>query len=167
MPLPGSHALFANLSRVGARLVSLHLMEVEGTDTRVTFPVVGSGQVDRPRYTPPNGAEAGRVWINGDQYFEGVDLETYASAIGGYQPAEKWLKDRKGRTLSPDDIVHYCRIIAALAETRRRMTETDDTIDTWRLACSLPLWQRVARGDFMKEVELNPLFCFSIHVSCR
>ena len=129
VPLPGGRALFVDLNRSGARLVSLHLMEVKSTDARVTFPVVGSSQVDRPLYTPPKGAQAGRVWINGDQYFDGVDKETYAFAIGGYRPAEKWLKDRKGRILSPDDIEHYCRIIAVLAETRRQMTEIDDIID--------------------------------------
>ena len=127
--LPGSRALFADLSRPGARLVRLHLMDIESTDARVTFPVVGSNRVDRPHYTPPRGVQAGRVCINADQYFDSVDKETYAFAIGGYRPAEKWLKDRKGRILSPDDIEHYCRIIAVLAETRRQMTEIDDIID--------------------------------------
>ena len=129
VPLAESSALFVSLSRVGVRLISVHLMEVESTDARVSFPVIGSGQVDSQRYTPPNGGQAGRVWINTDQYFDGVDHAAYAFAIGGYQPAEKWLKDRRGRMLSPDDVGHYCRIIPVLAETRRRMTEIDNIVD--------------------------------------
>ena len=45
--------------------------------------------------------------------------------IGGYQPAQKWLKDRKGRTLGMDDIQHYRKIIKALHETDRLMQEID------------------------------------------
>ena len=129
VPLPGSRSLFVDLRHTGASLVGMHLMEKESADIRIAFPVVGSSQVDRPRYAPPNGDQPGRVWINADQFFDGVDQETYTFTIGGYQPAEKWLKDRKGRTLTQDDIEHYCKIIAALADTRRRMTEIDDIID--------------------------------------
>lgn len=129
VPLPSNRALFVELCRLGARLVLLHVMEFESTDAEVTFPIVGSSRVDMPRFTPSRSAQAGRVWINTDQYFDGVDHETYTFTVGGYQPAQKWLKDRRGRTLCPDDIEHYCRIIEALAETRRRMTEIDDTID--------------------------------------
>ena len=58
-----------------------------------------------------------------------MDPQTYTFTIGGYRPAEKWLKDRKGRRLSADDVKHYSKIVAALAETRRRMTEVDEIID--------------------------------------
>ena len=81
------------------------------------------------RYTPPMDGLSGRVWINRTQYFDGVDPDTYAFAIGGYRPAEKWLKDRKARTLSEDDIAHYREIIAALTETKELMVEVDDIID--------------------------------------
>ena len=63
----------------------------------------------------------GRVWINPTQYFDNVPLAAWEQAIGGYHPAEKWLKDRKGRALSPDDLRHYQRIILALAKTREVM----------------------------------------------
>ena len=126
MPLSSARALFADLIRPGARLVSLHLMEAEGAYACIKFPVPGSNQVDKLRYTPPKDGLPGQVWINRAQYFDGVDPDTYAFAIGGYRPAEKWLKDRKGRALSEDDIAHYCKVITALAETRRRMAEIDD-----------------------------------------
>ena len=129
VPLPGNRDLFADIIHPGARLVSLHLMEADDTDARTTFPVSGSNKVDKVRYGPPDGRLPGRVWINSDQYFDGVDPDTFAFAIGGYRPAEKWLKDRKGRTLSEDDTAHYRKIIAALAETKGLMAEIDDIIE--------------------------------------
>ncbi len=100
-------------------------METEGADLPA-FPRTGGNRVDRARYTPPSSAaEPGRVWINRDQCFEGVVPETWEFAIGGYCPAEKWLKDRKNRILSFDDIAHYRRVCAALAETRRIMGRID------------------------------------------
>ena len=87
--------------------------------------------MDKVRYMPPStAAEPGRVWINPDQYFEGVESDTWAFAIGGYRPAEKWLKDRKHRILSFNDIAHYRRICAALAETLSTMRQVDQTIET-------------------------------------
>ena len=127
VPLPGDRALFADLIRLGARLVSLHLMEAEGA--QATFPDTGSNQVDKVRYAPPTGSLPGRVWINREQYFESVEPKIWAFTIGGYRPAEKWLKDRKGRTLSEEDIDHYRKIIAALDETRRLMAEIDEIIE--------------------------------------
>ena len=129
VPLPGSHALFIGLCRPGARLVSLHLLEAESTEASATFPIIGSNKVDKVRYTPPMDGLPGRVWINSTQYFDSVDPDTYAFAIGGYRTAEKWLKDRKGRTLSEDDIAHYRKIIAALTETKGLMAEIDDIIE--------------------------------------
>ena len=126
VPLPDDRALFADLIRFGARLVSLHLMEAEGA--QAMFPDTGSNQVDKVRYAPPTGGLPGRVWINREQYFESVEPEIWAFTIGGYRPAEKWLKDRKGRALSEDDIDHYRKIIAALAETRRLMVKIDEVI---------------------------------------
>ncbi|NLZ73316.1 MAG: hypothetical protein GX905_05800, partial [Bacteroidales bacterium] len=67
----------------------------------------------------------GRVWINDEQYFENVPLIAWEFYIGGYQPAQKWLKDRIGRTLSFDDLSHYQNIIHALVETDRLMKEID------------------------------------------
>ena len=71
----------------------------------------------------------GRVWINKTQYFEGVPEDVWEFHIGGYQVCHKWLKDRKGRTLTFDDIQHYCRVVAALGETIRLMEQIDDVIE--------------------------------------
>ena len=129
IPLPGNRAVFSALIFPGARLVSLHLMETEDRGDGAAFHRTGSNQVDKVRYAPPSSGLPGRVWINREQYFESVEPEIWASTIGGYRPAEKWLKDRKGRTLSEDDIDHYRKIVAALTETRRLMAEIDEVIE--------------------------------------
>ena len=109
-PLTG-RALFAALVRLGRRLVALHTMEAEGDDAPA-FPMAGSNRVEKVRYVPP----------------EGVPPETWGFSIGGYRPAEKWLKDRKGRALGFADVARYRRLCAALAETPRIMARIDETI---------------------------------------
>ena len=129
VPITGKLALFTALVEQGERLTSLHLMESEGDDLP-SYPRSGSDRVDGVQYTPPKGDVPGRVLINAAQYFEGVAPETWEFTIGGYRPAEKWLKDRKNRELSYDDIVHYRRICGALAETPRIMACIDDAIES-------------------------------------
>jgi len=65
------------------------------------------------------------------QYFEGVPPEVWNFHIGGYQVCEKWLKDRRGRTLTYDDQVHYCKVVTALSETIRLMAEIDAAVPKW------------------------------------
>ena len=127
IPLPKDRAVFTKLAALGEQLTTLHLMEAEGTD-KPTFPREGSNRVDRVRFTPPTGDTPGRAWINGRQYFEGVSPETWGFTIGGYRPAEKWLKDRKGRTLSFDDLEWYRKICAVLSETPRLMERIDEAM---------------------------------------
>ena len=64
-------------------------------------------------------------------YFQGVEPEVWEFHIGGYQVCDKWLKDRKGRRLSYDDIAHYQKIVVALRETLRLMKEIDEVIAGW------------------------------------
>ena len=71
----------------------------------------------------------GKVWINNDQYFDNVPQVAWEFYIGGYQPAQKWLKDRKGRVLGFDDVRHYQKIIVALVKTDRLMKEIDKIVD--------------------------------------
>ena len=97
VPLTSNRALFTALVGLGQRLASLHLMEADGAD-QPAFPIAGNNQVSKLRYAPPASSAPGRVFINSGQYFEGVTPETWAFTIGGYRPAEKWLKDRKGES---------------------------------------------------------------------
>ena len=98
-------------------------------ETDSLFPFTGDGDnvVDKPVFVPLPQAggekQKGRVQINPDQCFENVPCIAWEFHIGGYQPAQKWLKDRKGRALSFDDVVHYQKIIKILSETDRIMRE--------------------------------------------
>ena len=126
VPFSTSHGLFKRLVEQGRQLVAIHLMETPVLATLVaTYPIVGPNTVDKPSYWE----DSRRVYINSMQYLEGVPPDVWAFHIGGYQVCEKWLKDRKGRTLTADDITHYCRIIAAISETIRIMQEIDEVID--------------------------------------
>ena len=129
IPLISNRLLFIYLIRCGTRLTRLHLMETESVHIQTVFPAKGSNRVGRVRYTPPTGRIPGRVWINQKQYFENVVPETWDFTIGAYRPAYKWLKDRKGRTLSEDDIDHYTEIIAVLCETQYLMDDIDTVIE--------------------------------------
>jgi hypothetical protein len=70
-------------------------------------------------------AQRGQVMLGGGRYFGDIDAAVWEMQIGGYQPLHKWLKDRKGRTLSFDDTLHYMRMVVALGETQRVMGELD------------------------------------------
>jgi predicted helicase len=129
LPLTSNPDLFRALCQLGSELVSLHLMEKHGA-TLTSYPVSGNHTVDKVSYTEPGlGTELGRVWINKIQYFEGVSPEVWNFQVGGYQVCQKWLKDRKGRQLSYDDLTHYQRVVSALSETIRLMTEIDTVIN--------------------------------------
>ncbi|MBN8521462.1 MAG: DNA methyltransferase [Alphaproteobacteria bacterium] len=120
IPFPSDSKIFHALAEKGAALRGLHLMESPVLDKPITtYPVDGDHEVIKPRF------ENGKVWINATQYFGSVPEVAWNFYIGGYQPAQKWLKDRKGRKLTIDDIRHYQRIIVALVETDRIMKEID------------------------------------------
>ena len=125
LPLTSNRDLFAALVEKGSELVALHLMESPKLAELITiFPGKGSNVVEKVRYTDDNR----RVWINPLQYFEGVPREVWEFHIGGYQVLEKWLKDRKGRELSWDDLQHYQKIAVALKETISIMAQIDAAI---------------------------------------
>ena len=128
VPVTGERSLFAVLVELGGRLASLHLMESEA-EGAPGFPKVGDNRVDNVRWVAPGCNSEGRVFINSSQYFNGVTPDVWRFSIGGYRPAEKWLKDRRHRTLSYDDIIHYGRMCAVLAETPRVMARIDEAID--------------------------------------
>ena len=120
IPYPKDAENFSDLVGKGAELRKLHLMEGLPNSTGISFPQTGTLQVDCYRW------EQNRVYINSEQYFEGVPESAWNFYIGGYQPAQKWLKDRKGMTLSFEDVKHYQRIIYVLQQTERIMQEIDD-----------------------------------------
>ena len=120
IPYPASPEVFRAVSEKGEQLRRLHLMEAPAIgDT--PYPYDGEGDdvvaAGYPKF------EDGRVHINADQYFDAVPPVAWTFHIGGYQPAQKWLKDRRGRALSWDDIGHYQKIVKILSETDRIMRE--------------------------------------------
>lgn len=128
LPLTSNIGLSRDLCALGRELVALHLMK----DRRIitTYPVDGSHAVEQTKYTAPKGNQPGRVWVNKTQYFEGIPQEVWDFHIGGYRVCQKWLKDRKGRTLDFDDIQHYQNIVAALDRTIEIMSLIDSAIDS-------------------------------------
>jgi predicted helicase len=126
LPLNGNQDLFRALAEKGAVLVSLHLMEASLLNNPITkYEVKGEHLVEKASYDETTQ----RVSINKTQYFDGVSPEVWNFHIGGYQVCEKWLKDRKGRKLTIDDIDHYQKVVVALKETIRLMSEIDETIE--------------------------------------
>lgn len=132
IPYPTNKEQFWKLVELGGQIRKIHLLESPKVDEFITsYPVDGSNEITRkmtqrsPGYEPIDDTK-GKVWINDEQYFDNVPLIAWEFYIGGYQPAQKWLKDRKDRTLDFDDILHYQRIIVALSETERLMGEVDN-----------------------------------------
>ncbi|MCC5840514.1 MAG: hypothetical protein JJT96_10345 [Opitutales bacterium] len=137
LPLTSNLALFRELSRLGGELVALHLLESPKLDKPITaFIGLATPIVNRVAWTEDT------VWIDapacrrgalqkpGSIGFKGIPEEVWNFHIGGYQVCHKWLKDRKGRTLTAEDIAHYHKIVIALSETIRLMAEIDEVIET-------------------------------------
>ena len=136
LPLPGSLEIFRDLSRLGGELVVLHLLESPKLNDFVTAyagptnPEVGRvGWSDDTVWLDAAATKKGQPAMPGTVGFRGVPEAVWNFHIGGYQVCEKWLKDRKGRTLSEDDIAHYQKIVVALNETIRLMKEIDEVIE--------------------------------------
>ncbi|MGB7207080.1 MAG: type ISP restriction/modification enzyme [Pyrinomonadaceae bacterium] len=120
VPYPKDAATFWELVALGGELRQIHLLESPVVSRFITsFNVGGDNIVEKPEY------KNGSVYFNDTQYFANVPEIAWNFYIGGYQPAQKWLKDRKGRHLGYDEIQHYQKIIVALTETDRLMKEID------------------------------------------
>jgi predicted helicase len=120
-PMPGDRAQFTRLAAMGERLIDLHTMK-EAASSEPGYPVPGNNRVERIEY------KAGRVLINSEQYFDGVHEAVWAYYIGSYQPAQKWLKDRRGRLLTFDELSHYRRMVAAIEESILIQEDIDDAL---------------------------------------
>jgi predicted helicase len=123
VPFTKDKRLFKKLAEYGKRLTDLHLMpacasHADRQSPELDSPVAkfqgtGDKRVDKIKYDK----KAERVYINKDQYFEGLEENIWQYQIGGYQVCNKWLKDRKGKVLSLDDIKHYCKVATAIKHT--------------------------------------------------
>ncbi|UXS99627.1 type ISP restriction/modification enzyme [Agrobacterium tumefaciens] len=122
IPYPKDDKHFLAVAKVGAKLRSLHLLESPDCvpdDKTAAFTIDGSHVVEKVEY------KDGRVWINDEEYFDNVPKEAWESRFGGYDPAKKWLADRKDTELDTDQIEHYRKIIGTLIETTKHMATLD------------------------------------------
>ena len=120
VPYPNNKKEFERLAKLGSKLRGLHLMtDPECEKLIIKYSVAGGNFVEKVKY------ENGNVYINNSQYFEDVPKIAWDFYIGGYQPAQKYLKDRKGRQLNNDEIEQYQKIIKVLFETDKLMKEVD------------------------------------------
>ena len=119
-PFPQDKKQFLALVKLGAELRALHLMKSEKLNKLTTaYPQTGDNIVRQIK------REKDKVHINNTQHFARVPEAAWRFHIGGYQPAQKYLKDRKDRKLAPDEIRHYQKIIVSLVETEKIMKEID------------------------------------------
>lgn len=121
IPYPKNTDEFEHYKECGHQLRELHLMH--NVPKSKVILSAGNGIIEKAKW------EEGKVYINETQYFDNVPLESWEMYIGGYQPAQKWLKDRKGRVLSTEEIEHYEQIIRVLLETKRIMDSIDSPVD--------------------------------------
>ncbi len=120
IPFTKDYKLFIKLGKLGEQLADLHLLKSNDLLKTISkFPVNKNSNIEKPKY------ENEKVWINKEQYFDGIKEEVWKYQIGGYQVCEKWLKDRKGRTLTLDEIKTYCKIVTALSKTIDLQKEID------------------------------------------
>ncbi len=123
VPYPKNAEYFFNIAKYGKQLRQLHLMETPELDNLITtYPESGTNEVVKPEY------KGNKVYINKIQYFGDVPELAWNFCIGGYQPAQKWLKDRKGKILSYDEILYYQKIVLALVKTDELMRRIDEII---------------------------------------
>jgi len=131
VPYPKDKDTFWQLIKLGGEIRQIHLLESPKVEDYITsYPKDGDNKIttkvgikDWELFDTEK--QLGRIWINEEQYFDNIPLTAWEFYIGGYQPAQKWLKDRKNRKLEFDDILHYQKIIVALSETDRLMKEID------------------------------------------
>lgn len=120
VPYPKDLDTFWQLVKEGGEIRQIHLLESPKVEQYITqYPIDGDNVVGKTKF------QDGKVYINETQYFDNVPQIAWEFYIGGYQPAQKWLKDRKDRKLEFDDILHYQKIIVALSETDKLMKEID------------------------------------------
>ena len=119
IPYPKDNEELQHYATIGKHLRELHLLESPELQALVTsFPIAGNNTITEIKRVDTGQKDKGNVYINDTQYFADVPLKAWEAYIGGYQPAQKWLKDRKGQTLSYNDIIHYQQMIVALQKTQ-------------------------------------------------
>jgi predicted helicase len=134
IPPPKDKKSFGVLAKAGERLFDFHRLEPASFDKLITeYPIDGgnviSNSIGKPDWEILKDKTFGRIWINDQQYFDKIPVTVWEHQVGGYIPAQKWLKDRKLLELSYKDILTYQQIIVAISKTIKIVGEIDDTLD--------------------------------------
>ena len=132
IPYPTSADYFFRMAELGKTLRELHQLKgITQKDFITTYPVAAQkdNNITRIRKFEETSEGVGRVWINKEQYFDGVPTEAWNMIIAGYQPLDKWLKDRKDKHLTGDELLHYQKIVVALDKTIRTQERIDEIIE--------------------------------------
>ncbi len=125
VPFTKDFQLFIKLGKLGKQLADLHLLKSKDLEKTISkFPVDGTNKLEKLHFDSTQ-RNNGKVWINKEQYFDGIREEVWQYHIGGYQVCEKWLKDRKDKTLTLDEIKTYCKIVTSLSKTIPLQNEID------------------------------------------
>ena len=136
VPYPKDKNTFWQLVKLGGEIREIHLLESNKAEDYITsYEMAEDAENDHNVITTKIGKkdweitdtekQLGRIWINESKYFDNIPVTAWEFYIGGYQPAQKWLKDRKERELKFEDVLHYQKIIVALTETDRIIKEID------------------------------------------
>ena len=129
IPFTEDGATLEALSNLGWQLIQAHLLnEIPAYDLG-SYEGEGDDAVIKPDYRKTPDSE--RLYINTTQYFEPVPEEVYRFQIGGYQVLDKYLKDRKGRTLTLSEVKNIKNIIKVLAFTIDQMRKIDEISNEW------------------------------------
>jgi hypothetical protein len=118
IPIVKEYQVFSSLSELGIKLIELHLMKKQ-FPPMIKYEIAGSNTVDSVKYND------GKLYINKTQYFDNIPENVWNFHIGGYQVLDKWLKSRKKRELSVQEILHFIQIVEVLKETIRIIDEID------------------------------------------
>ena len=130
VPYPDTKTFWL-LVELGGKLRALHLLEDISLDDRI-IDIDGEGtleivnKLNKKDFTVEDGKVT--LHINSEVSIINIPLVAWEFYIGGYQPAQKWLKDRVGRELSRADLKHYNKIINALKKTDEIMKENDEVL---------------------------------------
>ena len=127
VPVPKTADAFFELSALGNELAQITMMHTvtPRTDLKTTYPVSGQSDITKAEYKNE------KIYINDAQYFGNVSADVWNFIAGHHQPAELWLKQRKGRILTSGEIIYYQRMLAAIKKTIEIKTRISDTYEKY------------------------------------
>ncbi|TMS40631.1 MAG: DNA methyltransferase [Methanobacterium sp.] len=121
IPFIDDYEKFKELSEIGEYLVEIHLMR-KNMSVKTKFDIEGSNIVENVAF------KDGKLWINKEQYFEGVPISVWNYHIGGYNVLHHFIKERKNKKLSNQEIVDFLQIIEIIKITLVSMRKIDEIL---------------------------------------